>query len=85
MGMGNFVKWLGESRGRRIFGMGVKRDEGVMNDSSSEFTIDELREFLDADHRGSGADPEFKEKLRKKLWDLVQARARERSEDDESQ
>ena len=85
MGMGNIVKWLGGSRGRRIFRMGGKSDEGVMNDGSSEFTIDELREFLDADHRGSGADPEFKEKLRKKLWDLVQARARERSGDDESQ
>ncbi len=85
MGMGNIVKWLGESRGRRIFGMGGKSDEGVMDEGSSEFTMDELREFLNADHHGSGADPEFKEKLRKKLWDLVQARARERSGDDESQ
>ena len=65
--------------------MGGKRYDGEMNDSSSEFTMDELREFLDADDHGSDADPEFKEKLRKKLWDLVQARARERSGDDESQ
>jgi hypothetical protein len=34
---------------------------------------DEMREFLLADLRPSDADPVFKEKLRRKLWRLVQA------------
>jgi hypothetical protein len=38
--------------------------------------MDELREFLEADHYDLSADPEFKERLREKLWDLVQSRLR---------
>jgi len=41
-----------------------------------DFTMDELREFLEADHLEVRPDPEFKEQLRKKLWDLVQSRFR---------
>lgn len=37
------------------------------------FTMDELREFLEADLIDVRADPEFKERLRRKLWDLVLA------------
>jgi hypothetical protein len=39
------------------------------------FTMDELREFLEADLIDVRADPEFKERLRRKLWDLVLARS----------
>ena len=42
---------------------------------SATFTNEELREFLEADTAGDLADPEFKERLREKLWDMVRRRA----------
>lgn len=39
------------------------------------YTIEELREFLAADSAEDLADPEFKERLREKLWEMVQRRA----------
>ena len=59
--------------------MGLKRDEEVMDESMMDFTMDELREFLEADLLEVHADPEFKERLRRKLWEMVQARARKQS------
>jgi len=40
-----------------------------------DFTLDELREFLEADLVEVRADPEFKERLRRRLWDLVRDRS----------
>ena len=37
--------------------------------------VDELREFLEADLVEVRADPEFKERLRRRLWEMVQARS----------
>jgi len=37
-----------------------------------EITMDELREFLEADLFGAAADPKFKEELRQTLWDFLQ-------------
>ncbi len=51
-------------------------DEGVV-----EFSLDELREFLEGDRLDVRADPEFKERLRRKLWDMVRARSRHPNED----
>ena len=48
----------------------------MMEDILSDFSIDELREFLEADLVNVKVDPEFKERLRKQLWDLVQDNAR---------
>ena len=48
----------------------------MMEDILSDFSIDELREFLEADLVDVKIDPEFKERLRKQLWDLVQDHAR---------
>jgi hypothetical protein len=48
----------------------------VGDDVLTDFSIDELREFLEADLLSVDVDPEFKERLRKQLWDLVQDRAR---------
>jgi hypothetical protein len=48
----------------------------MLEDILSDFSIDELREFLEADLVDVKVDPEFKERLRKQLWDLVQERAR---------
>jgi hypothetical protein len=41
-------------------------DEGAM-----DFTIEELREFLEGDLSDAPVDPGFKERLRRKLWDMV--------------
>ena len=48
----------------------------MMEDILSDFSIDELREFLEADLVDVKVDPEFKERLRKQLWELVQDHAR---------
>jgi len=48
----------------------------MSEDILTDFSIDELREFLEADLVDVKVDPEFKERLRKQLWDLVQERAR---------
>ena len=81
---GRVFSW-GESVGRR-----KKRQSGrdalaeqdreklnmMSDDVLTDFSIDELREFLEADLVNVDVDPEFKERLRKQLWDLVQDRAR---------
>jgi len=41
----------------------------------SEIPADELREFLSADLFEVPADPAFKNRLREKLWELVESRA----------
>ncbi len=50
----------------------------MMEDILTDFSIDELREFLEADLVDVKVDPEFKERLRKQLWELVQEHARTR-------
>jgi hypothetical protein len=45
-----------------------------MDEGSMEFTMDELREFLEGDSLDVRADPEFKESLRRKLWEMMRAR-----------
>ena len=57
-------------------GVIAKSESEILNEDVMDFTMDELREFLEADHLEERADPEFKEQLRKKLWDLVQSRFR---------
>ena len=56
-------------------GMSTKQDDMTFENQFSDVTLDELREFLEADMMDVKADPEFKERLRKKLWDLVQAQS----------
>ena len=45
------------------------------DESLAEVTIEELREFLEADLVKVPVDPEFRERLRDLLWDLVKSRA----------
>ena len=74
------MKWFG-SRRRRGSGpvsAGMESREDVMDQDLADFTMDELREFLEADLVEVHADPGFKERLRRSLWDLVQTRAGER-------
>lgn len=47
----------------------------MMDDVLTDFSVDELREFLEADLIDVPVDPEFKERLRRQLWDLVESRA----------
>jgi len=56
-------------------GVGGKREGAALDDSLMDFTLDELREFLEADLVEVRADPEFKERLRRRLWDLVRDRS----------
>ena len=51
-------------------------ENGSVSEDMTDFTMDELREFLEADHLDVRADPVFKERLRDKLWDLLQSRFR---------
>jgi len=53
--------------------MGARLPDGVV---SEDVSLEELREFLEADQRRVHADPEFKEALRKKLWEMLQTQAR---------
>ena len=48
-----------------------REERRTMDEGAMEFTMDELREFLEGDLRDVRADPEFKEKLRRKLWEMV--------------
>jgi hypothetical protein len=52
-----------------------KRGDSERAENSEEITVDELREFLEADLFGATADPKFKEELRQTLWDLLQSGA----------
>jgi hypothetical protein len=54
--------------------MQFKRGDREFEENVSDTTMDELREFLEGDVMDVGADPKFKEALRRKLWDLVQAK-----------
>jgi hypothetical protein len=40
----------------------------------AEFSEEELQEFLDGDSLDVKADPAFKERLRRKLWEIVRSR-----------
>ena len=46
----------------------------VTDENETDFPIEELREFLSADFFEVPADPTFKQVLRDKLWQMLQAR-----------
>jgi hypothetical protein len=47
------------------------QEHEVIEEIASEFTTEELQEFLEADRYPIEADPLFKEQLRDKLWRLL--------------
>jgi len=49
------------------------REAGVIGEIAAEFSTEELLEFLEADQLPVEADPEFRERLRRELWALVQS------------
>jgi hypothetical protein len=65
---------LGRIRRRR---KAAKSDSGsewerrLLDEGAMDFSPEELREFLDSDRVDVEADPEFKERLRQKLWKMV--------------
>ncbi len=46
-----------------------------MDEGATDATLEELREFLEADRLDVRADPRFKERLRRKLWEIVRLRS----------
>ena len=54
------------------------RSRRAMEEGAMEFTVEELREFLEGDRLDVRADPEFKERLRQMLWEMVRARRPQR-------
>jgi hypothetical protein len=56
--------------------MGAKPGKDAPVEGSAEMTLEELEEFLEADRLGVSANPEFKERLRERLWELLQERLR---------
>jgi hypothetical protein len=46
----------------------------VAQEIAKEFSTEELKEFLEADRLPAQADPAFRERLRRELWQLVQER-----------
>jgi len=58
--------------------MSEGRDLGVADEGVLDCSVDELKEFLEADLVDVPVDLEFKQSLRRKLWNLVQIRNRKR-------
>lgn len=54
--------------------MNFKPEVAELDEEMTDISIEDLREFLEADHLDVRADPGFKERLRRKLWDLVQSK-----------
>jgi hypothetical protein len=59
----------------------AERDQTMADEVMADFTIEELREFLQGDALDVPVDPAFKERLRQKLWDLLQEQVRKRRGD----
>ena len=66
----------GVKRVGRVSRLDADREDEMMDDALVEVTADELREFLEADALGVRADPTFKERLRRQLWEIVRSRVR---------
>ncbi len=58
----------------------ARRGQALSNETTLDFTMDELREFLEADMLDVQADPEFKERLRRMLWEMVQEQSKDESD-----
>ena len=56
--------------------MRQQHGSGEVDEAAIEYSLDELREFLEADLVDVPVDLEFKRALRDKLWELVQSRNR---------
>jgi hypothetical protein len=50
---------------------GSEWERRLLDEGAMDFSPEELRDFLDSDLVDVEADPEFKERLRQKLWKMV--------------
>jgi hypothetical protein len=50
----------------------------MTDEAMLEYTAEELREFLQADLLDVPVDPRFRERLKRRLWQLVQEQAQSR-------
>ena len=64
----------------RVEESGLQERE-MIEEIASEFTTEELQEFLEADRYPIEADPVFKEELREKLWKLLLRNIESKSDD----
>ena len=46
----------------------------MIEEIAAEYTTEELQEFLEADGNAVPADPIFKERLRERLWKMLEER-----------
>lgn len=60
--------------------MAGDREAQGMEDVSTEVTMEELQEFLEGDRGDLPVDAEFKENLRRNLWEMVRLRFKKRSD-----
>ena len=77
---------LGPRKLRRQVGkQGADAERESMTDEVlTEFTVEELREFLQGDTLDVPVDPAFKERLKRRLWELVKEQARRREDSDDA-
>jgi len=84
---GDGVNRLGPRKARQQGdgrGADAEQDEAMAEDQWMEFTVEELREFLQADLLDVQVDPRFKERLKHRLWELVREQARRRRPTDDA-
>ena len=77
------MKRLRSQKARRrdgIDGADAEQDEAMTDEGLTDFTAEELREFLNGDLLGVPLDPGFRERLKRRLWELVQEQARQRKQ-----
>ena len=53
-------------------GARIERGQRMPQEVAAEFTTEELAEFLEGDVHPNDARPEFRDKLRTELWEMVQ-------------
>lgn len=63
----------GERRVSETLDESAERNQAMADEAMAELTIEELQEFLQADLLDVPVDPAFKERLKQRLWELVQA------------
>lgn len=64
----------GSTTGGRVSNPNGPTDGAIVDESALDCSLEDLREFLEADLVDVHADPEFKHSLRRRLWELVQTR-----------
>jgi hypothetical protein len=83
MGWRDFAVIPGGSPFRGGLAMGARSGDDGMDEGAMEVTIEELQEFLEADRLPIRANPGFKERLHRRLWELLQARLQRAARDAE--